>query len=140
MNYELAKKLKDAGFPQKVSIGSFVWDYGLDAWQLARDQEEVVLDTVLVCPTLSELIEACGEDFLTLRWHYKRGDSGEREWKAKPTYPYNNPGIYIGPTPEEAVAKLWLALHSTKCKREAQQKAAPPPSDTASKDIPNSVK
>jgi hypothetical protein len=93
MTYELAKTLKDAGFPQNLNPGNgegFVYE---------GDHPK---GPGVYCPTLSELIEACGSDFyelknLTFGWianadsdYLKRGD---------------------GSTPEEAVARLWLALN-----------------------------
>lgn len=57
MNYELAKKLKDAGFPQK----------GMDCnWHETESDE-------LYFPTLSELIKACENSlfatFKDKKWH-----------------------------------------------------------------------
>ena len=95
MEYGLAKKLKDAGFPQELDKP--VWDEvdGL-----------VTSDTHSLIPTLSELIEACGDEFnsLTKRANFwicndcecNMGSDGE---------------ITRGATPEEAVANLWLELN-----------------------------
>lgn len=81
MTYELAKELKEAGFPKK-------WCYR---------------EGMIEIPTLSELIQACnpGVDFildstrLTVLWY--------AECRRK--------GVGHGSTPEEAVAKLWLTLN-----------------------------
>jgi hypothetical protein len=56
-------------------------------------------------PSLSELIEACGEDFYTLTnltfgWKARKDSDG---WVCGD-----------GNTPEEAVGRLWLSLHSPK--------------------------
>ncbi len=103
MNYSLAKELKDAGFSQegdgKVLGRSFddLADY--------RGEDEIyTISEEVTCyvPTLSELIEACGDDFGQLT----RVLSGE--WDA------NNSIHDIrtnDSTPEEAVARLWLALN-----------------------------
>lgn len=80
MNYELAKKLKDAGFPQD-GIGQFI-------------------DVKLASPTLSELIEACGDKF--------RGLSKRANWRAQDVMGIEE----FGDTPEEAVANLYLALNN----------------------------
>lgn len=86
MNYELAKELKQVGFPQD-GIKSYV----IDNFEHSN----------LHYPTLHELIEACGEKFSYLRrdedgwWCMARGGDF--------TSPYSNP--------EEAVAKLWLILN-----------------------------
>lgn len=58
MNYELAKKLKDAGFPQKYITS-------LDVRE-AMDYEE---NDVVTYPTLSELIKECGSRFTHLKMH-----------------------------------------------------------------------
>ena len=73
MTDKLAKQLKEAGFGGR--------------WK----------------PTLTELIEACGDGFGGL---YK--DELDR-WYAR----YKNEAIkiFIGKIPEEAVAKLWLKLN-----------------------------
>jgi hypothetical protein len=92
MNDELVKQLKENGFP-------------LPIW------EEY--------PTLSELIEACGYGFRSLSRHteynLKREKMGllkeGRIWLAKAG---KKSGGFLknGHTPEEAVAKLYLALNS----------------------------
>lgn len=86
MNYELAKQLKEVGFPQ-VQPNCSHTDFN-DCTN----------------PTLSELIRACGDDFLLLErdeiddktvWFvYERFD--RENWKIR------------GNTPEDAVAKFWL--------------------------------
>lgn len=87
MNYELAKELKDAGFESKHSSE--------DAKYPDKDG--------YVPPNLSELIEACGERFGEL---YRFPQS----WSAEE---YGNSGVEgNGSTPEEAVARLWLALNN----------------------------
>jgi hypothetical protein len=92
MTYELANKLKDNGYPQGndtyVDVDGTQWIY------------TNVLTTIdkAYAPSLSELIEACGSDFNILQ------RSGDR-WLAA-----GDPLVYDS-TPEEAVAKLWLALH-----------------------------
>lgn len=87
MTAELAKQLKDAGFPQSKSA------VGRSAY----------------IPTLSELISACGEHFWNLRrvpdgkWlasgHFKTKDS---------KIPYYESANYD--EPEAAVAELYLAM------------------------------
>lgn len=51
---------------------------------------------------ISELIEACGNGF------------GELNWNTKKYMAIDNERRYylVGSTPEEAVAKLWLALNN----------------------------
>jgi len=97
MTYELAKELKAAGFPFKT-----------DAWFKEGDS------SINPTATLSELIEACGRDFWTLkRPQYKRHSwiAEAREYHAL-RYRGERPlTIRNGSTPEEAVARLWLALN-----------------------------
>jgi hypothetical protein len=89
MDYELAKQLKDAGFPQTIG---------------GRYQTE----TSLLFPTLEAVIEACGTLDLKIRQdstevrklHVGKWSGGLLKIK--------------GTTPTEAVARLWLALHAKK--------------------------
>ena len=112
ITYELAKELKDAGFPQYYNSlsrwyhteGSHILDSGIP-WLGHEDitQEEIREWTVKI-PTLAELIAGCGNDFGVLD-HLRDGSWG--------AYIPNDIGTNgLGSTPEEAVARLWLALHS----------------------------
>jgi len=96
LTYETAKKLKDAGFPFR-----------------AKD-----IDTALApghpqdcscLPTLSELIEACGEDFFALM-------NSSDGWVAQASRNRGTSRKFVGSVlssnPEEAVAALWLSLNS----------------------------
>lgn len=94
MNYKLAKELKDAGYSQdKIKLPDGVFD---------------IPETLVYLPNLSELIEACGEEFYSLTknpltpklWDACRikDSSGARR-------------TILAHTPEEAVAGLWLALN-----------------------------
>lgn len=109
MNYELAKKLKDAGFPQGKT--KFYWAFGRKGqrlhYKLTRKQQDSMLFVgveVLSAPTLLELIEACGNKFAHLKRYYPSGI-----WEAA-TDGYEQQGS----TPEEAVANLWISLHPKK--------------------------
>lgn len=102
MTYQLVKQLKDAGYPQTYIGGDF-WS---NKWSSEGGYEAVY------SPTLSELIEACGVSFWNLEQGHNKDTGtwfcnfvtdcqvGSDEWESK------------GKTPEEAVAKLWLALNS----------------------------
>jgi hypothetical protein len=102
MDYELCKKLKDAGL---------IWKN--------RDNFEVYKEDELPLayyPTLSELIEACGDEFDKLDspiWELPKTHP-ERVWTAAGGEAYTP--FCDGKTPEEAVAKLWLAIHSQELK------------------------
>jgi hypothetical protein len=94
MTYELAKQLKDAAFQSET----FVCGEKGEPWY---------------APTLSELIESCGEKFgelsyfgesFTEPWFAGGGESIYDDWEFEKG----------GYTPEEAVARLWLALQPPK--------------------------
>lgn len=98
MNYELALKLKKAGFPQEGK------------GETRAPLEDPIFNEVYI-PTLSELIEACGNKFQALHkfqttfqacgGNYK-GIDFECAWEYETE----------GKTPEEAVAHLYLALNN----------------------------
>lgn len=95
MNYELAKELKDAGFPQ-----------GMGDYLYAPDVKEWGANDMAQSPTLSELIEACGPDNEFTLWKQPSG------WQAiNGHYGDDATAEGSGSTPEEAVAWLWLALN-----------------------------
>ena len=92
ISFELARKLKDAGFPQS---------------ELARAQQQAGYDYVSM-PTLSTLIEACEEGFGALGreadcWVACEYVSENGTWE----------NAHEGVTPEDAVARLWLSLNET---------------------------
>lgn len=93
MNYETAKALKDAGFPMPdTSWDNFDQEILKTEWDMYRSK---------FCPTLEELIEACGERFGSLNnWLDGWGAFGIKK------------AFGEGATPTEAVARLWLALHT----------------------------
>ncbi len=98
MNYELAKKLRDKGFPYKKSLfGGFNGD------SYITDKPSVIN-----VPTLSELIEACGETFSSLTrsprntWYVAYVEKGGLVELARDIEES---------TPEEAVAALYLELN-----------------------------
>lgn len=103
MNYELAKELREAGFPQK-GMGTF------SRHRKDIDEQYVEVNEIYI-PTLSELIEACGEKFIQLT----RTDDGE--WICAGNISEDRINIdkalrdEFEKTPEEAMARLWLALN-----------------------------
>ena len=112
MNYALAKQLKDAGFPQNTefALAKSPWDmegrYRPQRMTRENDNNGYAnllsngYDVVSV-PTLSELIEACSDNFSALKLV-------NGLWIADSSHDRHSPFASI---PEEAVAKLWLALH-----------------------------
>lgn len=104
LSYELAKKLKDVGFPQ-------VWPQSdemeiQDALAISKIKEKYQKDVYI--PSLSELIEACGEFDRLIK--VRDMDDKLYEWLA-----FSTPEIGLkeghGKTPEKAVANLYLELH-----------------------------
>jgi hypothetical protein len=112
MNYDLAKELKDEGFPQ----GRSPWVYlvvqtrgnephyilGVRYGSHGYKPEEVLGS--IDAPTFEELIETCGSEKLTIANTYKSIKLDH--WRAS-----NNKIHSQGSTPTEAVARLWLALN-----------------------------
>lgn len=117
LNYELAKKLKDAGFPQIGNQYSY-YGYGsvggvgapyMNLFQIRLFQEsnpDIKLDLVRI-PTLEELIEACGEGVFALKRHTLGWNAGISDGV---DYKNSNVGK-VYPTAIEAVANLYLVLH-----------------------------
>lgn len=102
MNYELAKKLKDAGFTQ---FGSNEDGYA------TTDAGDMIY-----IPHLHELIEACGNSFFSLSVSLN-GDIwyafGDWEWQlGEEPKQAKDMRLGHGSTPEEAVANLYLALNN----------------------------
>ncbi len=90
MNYELARKLKEAGFSQDGKTGSQYYPEGENG------------DKIII-PTLSDLIEALGYDFSSL------SQQGTKQWEAKSLMKRET---FEASNPEEAVAGLWLKLNN----------------------------
>lgn len=130
MDYELAKKLKDAGFPQKIwefSLANYAYcsledccncelhllhldndEGGYTGNDYQHREYNSVQDWIKV-PTLSELIEACGESIKSIDFI--------RDINLVVAYSGNFTGVKgEGATPEEAMANLWLELNKQKDK------------------------
>ena len=102
MNYELCEKLKDAGFP-KIRFTTFT----------ATGSDEVI---VTECPTLSELIQKCGEKDKEYNEPFFLNFVSKTRWDAGYGVDRNDGFGFIpirvsGSTPEEAVAHLYLTLN-----------------------------
>ena len=108
MDYTLAKQLKDAGFPFQAASKedandskrrNQIFRYGQDNYGRAGSW---------LIPTLSELIESCGEHSqFKVQWK-----KAFRNWRAGA---YDEGAVYAdGSTSEEAVARLWLTLQAKK--------------------------
>jgi hypothetical protein len=99
ISFQLARQLKDAGFPQS---------------ELARAQRKAGYDYVCM-PALATLIETCAEGFGALRreayvWVACEYISERGRWG----------NAHEGESPEDAVARLWLSLN----RKEATESAA----------------
>ena len=115
MKRELARELKIAGFPMPAyRAGHRFYPHEDDTgWMDAARRHGVTithydledrlqaLKNGYYCPDLSDLIEACGA-------HFSRLSIMKILWTAESDNPEQ---ITMGDSPEEAVAKLWLALH-----------------------------
>lgn len=102
MDYKKCKELKDAGYPQKE--GKYIChpDYE-ESWSIKECE-----DTNCYSPTLSFLIEACGDGFEQL-WNVTKDECADgHKWEA-----HTDGYCMVGETPEIAVANLWLALNKS---------------------------
>ena len=122
MDYKLALELKKAGFPQKLVFGDkFYYQEGQDGlWDdLKQDiistnamkEEWLKLNPRMVkIPTLSELIEACGDEFRALRLDSSMKTENNEQW-ACDRVEHGVFETFIGKTPEESVARLYIKLN-----------------------------
>lgn len=107
MTYELAKKLKEAGFPmESTGFGEFC------IHDLPDGMCDKECDYVVSFPSLEELIEACGDYFVDIQ------RLAENDWKAGGGTVVDGKIGYNcevrAQSPSEAVANLWLALNENK--------------------------
>lgn len=116
MTYELAKQLKDAGFPQKFQKGDgFIKPDGTivaDYPEVYRHKDDCYLPTLseLIEKTQNELVKKIGYGFSFWVGHSAMADSCECK-ASKPRVKNEEDSFYSrGITPEEAVANLWLKL------------------------------
>jgi len=106
ITYELAKELEEKGYSQE---GIFDYCYGATTKELYhyRDWPRRADKEFYEVPTLSELIAACGDGFRgVMHPSYSAG------WVAQARISPNSLMLETkrGDTPEEAVARLWIAL------------------------------
>ena len=101
MDDSLAKELKDAGFPQDGK-----------SCDTHTDINDSTLFERIAPPTLSELIDACPKQQGTATFVLGSANQGQAwvacyfDFRANRCAELNE----TGQTPEEAVARLWLAL------------------------------
>ena len=112
MNYKLALALKEAGFPQNTEHyyenGKYISSWS-DYFNCGGE--------LIAAPTLSELIEACGDGFFNL--NYVKLHAPEAYPPLKRIQEIREGNLWVAngeqcwttaKTPEESVAKLWLKL------------------------------
>lgn len=143
MDFELAKELKEAGYPQtELGLGRFYCGLCNQEGQLDEmccrtcDCHKKAVDKLMMAdnttwgdylakweraqinvPTLTELIEACGNDFVDLERTRNRNAPEVIHWLCRKR---NTVGVVkrvCGNTPEEAVARLWIALQDKTTQR-----------------------
>lgn len=121
IDYNLAKKLKEAGLPQEVPAGGQYYQFIAHAGSIPPQQalhttfivDPQPMGEYVKCPTLEELIEACGDEFQSL---LKCG-CDDCKWnchgKSFPAWDFDKDESqsFNGQTPEEAVANLYLAIN-----------------------------
>ena len=118
MDYELAKKLKDAGFPQKgrgCLSHSPTYHIMYDSTRMFYTDEQInqvkfkkaLEDNEAYIPTLEELIEATGEEFGGL---YRNFPVDKCMWSAHQNINRGGASGYDD-THIKAVANLWLKLN-----------------------------
>ena len=112
MNYKLAKQLKEAGFPQELKVGDRYYEnVGENRKEAVTNVSVTMVLTMCVkIPTLSELIEACGDGFRALRLDSSMKTENNEQW-ACDRVEHGVFETFIGKTPEEAVAKLYIKLN-----------------------------
>ena len=101
MNYELALKLKEAGFSQKETNPFYPIGYGVI--HSPTHYGDILMGQRIVIPTLEELIEACGDNIKEVK-----NLSDMNLWVAYSSDSFDMTGEGI--TPHEAISNLWLAL------------------------------
>jgi hypothetical protein len=100
MIYSLAKELKEAGFPPG---GNGSWVFPPEKI-IARSSDRVY------APTLSELMEACGGTENTGLWLQQESSPTGIYWGSGRGLDGQQIRGSSGSSPEEAIARLWLAL------------------------------
>jgi hypothetical protein len=100
MIYDVAKRLKEEGFPQGGS-GSWIGPPSNLVWLSGQR---------VYVPTFEELLAACGDVVQALT--HERSQAGD-EWVAS-SFDATGSGVKCAraPNPIEAVARLWLAVHA----------------------------
>ncbi|MFZ0275110.1 MAG: hypothetical protein WB524_17975 [Acidobacteriaceae bacterium] len=106
MRFQFAKRLKEAGFPQDAVYGTFFFNGMGTLIFIDENLQGSTWATYARCPTLNELIKACGNrelefrvrnDYSCVRTNAISNEDGVPLW-------------FEGATPDEALGELWIAL------------------------------
>lgn len=117
MTYELALQLKNVGFRQggdgyfRLPMAASTpptYEAKIEDIEASNVKEEDIINLAYV-PTLSELIEACGERFEAVAKNHAPNSGG---WAATRKDKVGQLYYSTGTTPDEAVARLWLELNT----------------------------
>jgi hypothetical protein len=109
MKFDLAKRLKDAGFPQEAIYGTYFFNGVGYLIFIDKNLEGSTWATYVRSPTLSELIQACGDreiefrvrnDYSCVRTEAISNEDGIPLW-------------FEGSTLDEALVNLWIALQTS---------------------------
>src|SRR5215204_4623294 len=98
LSYKLAQELRDAGFPQEGN-GAWIGPPDSLVWR-SRDRG--------YAPTLSELIQACGNNWFSISKVLHESKPVEGQFVAFSTQGQVGRGSSL----KEAAARLWLALNT----------------------------
>lgn len=106
MDYELAKQLRDAGWPQNRRDGNW-------AWPREYDDTKTAAEIRCAIPTLEELIEATPQLDCVTRMSQGK-ELGYWAASCRSDFSGLSSGFTerTGATPTEAVARLWLVLNA----------------------------
>ena len=103
MTKEVAKKLLDCGFPKEKCEMVYTGRLVEATSDIDGSPLGLMVSEYFFAPSLSELIEACGDRFTLIT-----GVDGK--WLATKYTGHNERNAGEGDTPEEAVANLWLKI------------------------------
>lgn len=115
ITYELAKRLKEAGFPYKEESYKEIYPPGVEMIPgnyIGAGMSTVVAQGQVRLPVFTELVRACGDRLGSLHNEKSSAIDGNKWW-AWEDESYGEPKGKegLGSSPEEAVAELWLALN-----------------------------
>jgi len=129
LSYKICMKLKDADWPQNKRSETGVYFWCENNGELGKGREQgtkriqhrdfldewgFTWDKLCDCPTLEELITACGTKFLMIHHDMMGEGANDYEWSAVEAKPGEIGMFEYGDSPIDAVANLWLELNKEK--------------------------